>query len=296
MPCSCASARAFEYTVHERSGRREEPSAGGSRLNRAVRRNDREPGGKYDAGPERLRYPRFGDHAESALPEAPRLHANDGARGGGYCGRGNVIDWPYVEGLRITFTKRRPRNTWAALQPKEYGFYANVNPVESVLHRNGIWTLRFLILTLALTPLRRITGWNELTRFRRMLGLFAFFYGTLHLLTYVLLDQSLHLPTLLKDVAKRPYITVGFASFLLMIPLAVTSTRKWIARLGRRWRLLHRLVYVSASGGILHFLWQVKADNRQPLMYGAIVALLLGYRFVYRLRSRAAVRVPTAAS
>ncbi len=164
---------------------------------------------------------------------------------------------------------------------------AFVNPVEAALHRMGLWTLRFLVLTLLVTPLRRITGWNDLVRFRRMLGLFAFAYATLHLLVYILLDRQLYLSTIVEDVAKRPYITVGFASFLLLVPLAVTSTKKWVTRLGGRWRRLHRLVYLSATGGVLHFLWQVKADTSRPFFYGAILAVLLAYRPLIWYRRRA---------
>ncbi len=163
---------------------------------------------------------------------------------------------------------------------------AYVNPVEAVLHRMGLWTLRLLCLTLLITPLRSLTGWNELIRYRRMLGLFAFAYASLHFLVYIILDRGLDLSTIVEDVAKRPYITVGFASLVILVPLAITSTRKWVARLGRRWRRLHQLVYLSAIGGFLHFLWLVKADTREPLMYGAIVAVLLGARPVMWYRSR----------
>jgi sulfoxide reductase heme-binding subunit YedZ len=161
---------------------------------------------------------------------------------------------------------------------------AFVNPVEGITHATGLWTLRFLIITLSITPIRRLTGWNVLIRFRRMLGLFAFFYASLHLITYVAIDQFFHFATLLEDVAKRLYITVGFTAFLLLIPLAVTSSRKSIARLGRRWQKLHRLVYVSAVGGVVHFLWLVKADLSRPLTYAAILAVLLGFRGVAALR------------
>jgi sulfoxide reductase heme-binding subunit YedZ len=153
------------------------------------------------------------------------------------------------------------------------------NPIEVVTHTTGLWTLRLLAVTLAVTPLRKVLHVPSLIRFRRMLGLFAFFYGVLHLLTYVWLDQFFDVHSIAKDVAKRPFITVGFAAFVLMVPLAVTSTRRMIQRLGgKRWQRLHRLVYVSATAGVVHFLWLVKRDKSEPAMYAAILAILLGYR------------------
>jgi len=149
------------------------------------------------------------------------------------------------------------------------------DPIEEITHRTGWWALTLLMVTLGVTPLRRLTGWNQLVQMRRMLGLYAFFYTTLHLLTYVVLDLFFALDILLEDVMKRPYITVGFAAFLMLLALAVTSTRASIRRLGRRWQQLHRLVYVAALLGVVHFYWQVKADTREPLVYGAILALLL---------------------
>ena len=149
------------------------------------------------------------------------------------------------------------------------------NPIEEVTHETGDWALRLLLVTLAVTPLRRLTGWNELAGLRRPLGLFAFFYATLHFLTYLVLDQFFGFAYILDDIRERPYITVGFTAFLLLIPLAVTSTRGWIRRLGKRWTKLHYLVYVSAGLGVLHYLWVVKADTRDPLIYGAILAALL---------------------
>jgi sulfoxide reductase heme-binding subunit YedZ len=141
------------------------------------------------------------------------------------------------------------------------------------------------MLTLAVTPLRRLTGWNGLLRYRRMLGLFAFFYACLHFLSWAWLDQYFVLADIIKDVIKRPYITVGFASFLMLIPLAVTSTNAMIRRLGaKRWRQLHRLVYLIGIGGVVHFLWLVKSDIREPLIYGVILALLLGIRVWDRAR------------
>ena len=153
-----------------------------------------------------------------------------------------------------------------------------VNPVETLSHRTGDWSLRFLLLTLAVTPLRRLTGWNGAQRFRRMLGLFAFFYASLHFLVYLIFDQFFDLAAILADIGKRPYITVGFAAFVLLIPLAVTSTQRMIKRLGRSWTRLHRLVYLIAVLGVLHYLWLVKADLREPLLYAAILGVLLGYR------------------
>jgi len=149
------------------------------------------------------------------------------------------------------------------------------NPVETVEHTTGDWTLRLLLLTLAITPLRRFTGQTALLRFRRMLGLYAFFYGVLHFLTWLWLDQGLRWEEILADVVKRPYITVGFTALLLMLPLAATSTRGMMRRLGRRWKTLHRLVYLVAGLGVLHYLWLVKADWLEPALYGVVLALLL---------------------
>jgi methionine sulfoxide reductase heme-binding subunit len=153
------------------------------------------------------------------------------------------------------------------------------NPIDEITDQTGIWTLRFLLITLAVTPARRLTGWNRLIQLRRMLGLFAFFYGSLHFLTYVWLDQFFAVEDIIADVMERPFITVGFASFVLLIPLAVTSTTAMIKRLGGKWwQRLHRLVYAIAIGGVVHFLWLVKADIQQPLVYGSILGVLLTYR------------------
>ncbi len=161
------------------------------------------------------------------------------------------------------------------------------NPIETITHETGLWTLRFLVLTLAVTPLRRLTGWNELVRFRRMLGLFAFFYGSLHLLTYVWLDQFFDWHGIVKDVAKRPFITAGFSAYMLLVPLALTSTAGMIRRLGgRAWRRLHRLVYVAAAFGVVHYWWLVKADIRQPRNYALMLGVLLGARLAVYLRGR----------
>ena len=161
------------------------------------------------------------------------------------------------------------------------------NPIEFITHRTGDWTLRLLLVTLAITPLRRLTGWNAVIRLRRMLGLFAFFYGSLHFLTYVVLDHFFALESMLEDLTDRRFVTAGFTGFVLMIPLALTSTQAMVRRLGgRRWRALHRLVYVSACAGVVHYTWLVKADLRPPLLYAAILALLLGYRLQVALRRR----------
>ena len=161
------------------------------------------------------------------------------------------------------------------------------NPIEAITHDTGIWTLRLLLVTLALTPVRRVTGWNVLTRFRRMVGLFAFSYVCLHFLTYIVLDQFFAFEFIVEDVIERPYITAGFTGFVLLIPLAVTSTKAMVRRLGgRRWQLLHRLIYVCATAGVVHFLWQAKADLRRPGMYALVLGVLLGFRLVWRYRPR----------
>ena len=161
------------------------------------------------------------------------------------------------------------------------------NPIEFITHFTGDWTIRFLVFTLAVSPLRKLLALPDLIRFRRMIGLYAFFYGTLHFITYIWLDKFFDLPEMWKDVAKRPYITAGFTAFVLMIPLAVTSTAGWIRRMGgKRWQMLHRLVYVSAIAGVVHYYWLVKSDIRLPAMYGAFVAVLLGYRAVVSAMNR----------
>ena len=149
------------------------------------------------------------------------------------------------------------------------------DPVARIVHETGAWTLRFLLITLAVTPLRRWGGWNVLIRFRRMLGLFAFFYATLHFCAYLFLDLGAFWAQILTDIAKRPYITVGFSAWLLLIPLAVTSTHAMMRRLGKHWQRLHRLSHAIAVLGVLHFIWLVKADLTEPLIYAAILALLL---------------------
>ncbi len=161
------------------------------------------------------------------------------------------------------------------------------NPIEAVIRFNGDWALRLLLVTLAVTPLRQLTGWSWVMRVRRMIGLFAFFYAALHLLGYVVLDQFFDWGAIFADILKRPYITVGMTAFALLVPLAVTSTNAMMRRLGgRRWQQLHRLVYPAAILGVLHFYWLVKADVREPLLYAALLAVLLGYRLAQRLHRR----------
>ena len=154
------------------------------------------------------------------------------------------------------------------------------NPVEAVQHSTGWWTLSFLLITLAVTPLRHWTGFGWLLRCRRMLGLFAFFYACTHFTTYVWLDVWFDLATVAKDVYKRPFITVGFSALVLLVPLAATSTQAMQRRLGRGWRALHRLAYVVPVLGVLHFWWLVKRDIREPLAFAVVLALLLGVRLV----------------
>jgi sulfoxide reductase heme-binding subunit YedZ len=159
------------------------------------------------------------------------------------------------------------------------------NPVEYLTHFSGDWTIRLLVTTLAVTPLRKVLGLPELIRFRRMIGLFAFFYGCLHFLVFLWLDKDFEVREMLKDVSKRPFITAGFAAFVPMVPLALTSTAGWIRRLGgRRWQLLHRLVYFSAIAAVVHYYWLVKSDTRLPVMYGSLVGMLLVYRAVESYR------------
>jgi methionine sulfoxide reductase heme-binding subunit len=166
------------------------------------------------------------------------------------------------------------------------GLSLGANPVEELLHRLGKWGLNFLLITLAVTPLRRLSGWNWLIRFRRMLGLFAFFYVAMHFLTYAGLDQRFDLAAIVEDIAERPYITLGMTALVLLLPLALTSTNAMMRRLGRRWQQLHRLVYPIAILGVWHFYWQVKLDTLEPSIYAAILAALLGYRLVDWRRRR----------
>jgi methionine sulfoxide reductase heme-binding subunit len=179
---------------------------------------------------------------------------------------------------------------------RAYQGQLTANPVEYVQHFTGDWTLRFLLITLSVTPLRKLLQLPDLIRFRRMLGLFAFTYVCLHFLTYIGPDQAFNLAGIWKDVAKRPFITVGFLGFILLIPLALTSTKGWIRRLGgKRWQALHRLIYVSALCGVVHYYWLVKSDHRLPLLYGAILAVLLLYRLGASLLKSRPEPAPAAA-
>jgi sulfoxide reductase heme-binding subunit YedZ len=169
------------------------------------------------------------------------------------------------------------------------GFTDNLgaNPIEFITRSTGTWTLAFLLITLSVTPLRRWLNINWLLRLRRMLGLYAFLYGFLHFATYILLDQFFDWQSIAKDVIKRPFITVGFPNFVLIIPLAITSTNAMIKRLGaKRWQQLHRLVYVIAIGGVIHYWWLVKKDVTEPLYFATVLALLLGIRLVWYLQER----------
>ena len=166
------------------------------------------------------------------------------------------------------------------------GFGLGANPIEELLHQLGRWGLKFLLLSLTITPLRRWTDWNWLIRFRRMLGLFAFFYIVLHFLTYAILDQGLDIAAITEDVIKRPYITLGMAAFVLLIPLAVTSTKGMMRRLGKRWKKLHRLVYFVAIAGMWHFYWQVKLDTLDATIYAIVLAVLLMTRGYHASRTR----------
>lgn len=165
-----------------------------------------------------------------------------------------------------------------------------VNPVEFITRSTGTWTLSFLLITLCATPLRRLGGWSWPLRLRRMLGLYAFFYGSLHLATYLWLDQMFDWSGIVHDIAKRPFVTVGFAAMLLMTPLAITSTQGWMRRLKRRWGQLHKLVYPVALLGVLHYWWLVKRDLTQPALFALALALLLGMRLMHWRQNR---RTPT---
>jgi sulfoxide reductase heme-binding subunit YedZ len=168
-----------------------------------------------------------------------------------------------------------------------YRFFTDdlgANPISEITLETGVWTLRFVAITLCATPLQKLFKLSSAGRFRRMLGLFAFFYGCLHFTTYIWLDQFFDVHSMLNDVVKRPFITVGFASFVAMIPLAVTSTNrmlKWLG--GKKWSALHRLIYFTAVGGVVHYYWLVKADVRRPIYYACVMAALLGFRIVWKV-------------
>jgi methionine sulfoxide reductase heme-binding subunit len=167
-----------------------------------------------------------------------------------------------------------------------FGLSLGADPVNRLLHSCGKTALNLLLITLLVTPVRRLTGFTHLLRLRRMLGLFAFFYVVCHFFVYFVLDQVLDLHAVVQDVAKRPYITIGFTGLLLLIPLAITSTQKMMRRLGRRWQKLHQLIYVVAILGVWHYYWQVKRDVREPLLYIFMLSVLLGYRIVVRWQGR----------
>jgi sulfoxide reductase heme-binding subunit YedZ len=160
-----------------------------------------------------------------------------------------------------------------------------VNPPETIQLATGRWALKFLLISLAVTPLRRLTGWNVVIQYRRMLGLFAFFYATLHFTSYLAFDLGFAWGAMVGDILKRPFITMGFTAFLLLVPLALTSTKASIRRLGKKWTLLHRLVYISALCAVIHFAWKVKVLTGNPVMYAVILTILLGFRLVWFLRT-----------
>lgn len=171
------------------------------------------------------------------------------------------------------------------------------NPIEVITRATGEWTLILLLVTLTVTPLRRLTGMNWLLRLRRMLGLTAFFYGCLHLVTYLWLDQFFDMAAIVKDIVKRPFITAGFTAFLLLLPLAITSTDAMVRRLGgRRWLALHRLAYLATAIGVVHYWWLVKADVREPFFYAVVLALLLGVRLAWQRKAAGAAAKPAAAA
>lgn len=183
----------------------------------------------------------------------------------------------------------------ALSQGLPFDTYLTANPIEYITHRTGDWALRFLVITLAITPLRKILRLPQLIRLRRMFGLFAFSYATLHFSTWIVLDKFFDWRDMWADIHKRPFITVGFTAFVLLIPLAITSTAAWIRRLGvRRWQLIHRVIYVSTVLGVIHYYWLVKSDVRKPLEYGAIVAVLLAWRLGAWVIDRRQRSVPAA--
>lgn len=173
---------------------------------------------------------------------------------------------------------------WSVLQTGSDALGAD--PVAEIEHRTGLWALRLLMITLAITPLRQLSGQAVLIRFRRLLGLYAFFYACVHLGVYLVLDLQGYWTQIFEEIAKRPYITVGFTAWLLLLPLAITSTQGWIRRLGRRWGQLHKAIYAVGVLAVLHFWWLVKSDIREPALYAGILAVLLGWRLVRRLNQR----------
>ena len=206
--------------------------------------------------------------------------------------RGLIIAKTLVHGLALT-----PAAILAVQVREEFltGSGAlGADPVAEIEHRLGLWALRLLLITLAVTPLRQITGQAALVKFRRMLGLYAFLYATLHFAAYLVLDLRGYWTQIFEEIVKRPYITVGFAAWLLLVPLALTSTQAAIRRLGRNWARLHRLVYLIAVLAVLHFWWLVKSDVREPLLYAAILTVLLGWRVGRKWRGSIARRTPVA--
>jgi sulfoxide reductase heme-binding subunit YedZ len=178
----------------------------------------------------------------------------------------------------------------AALVYGAFNDRLGANPIDYITDTTGLTALSFLVISLTITPLRRLTGWNDLVRLRRMLGLFAFFYACLHLLTWVVIDQFFDLATMGEDIVERPFITIGMATFLLLLPLAITSNAAMIRRLGKRWQTLHRLVYVAGATAIIHFWWVVKADFREPRLWALALSVLLGFRAWWTWRARVSSR------
>ncbi|NQV13834.1 sulfoxide reductase heme-binding subunit YedZ [bacterium] len=172
----------------------------------------------------------------------------------------------------------------AALLPVAYLIFGLVgdklgaNPIETLLHKTGFWTLTFLMITLSVSPVRKLSNWNKIIKFRRMLGLFAFFYACLHFTIYLGLDRQFEWQEIVEDLSKRPYITIGFTALVMLVPLAITSTKGWIRKLGKRWQKLHRLIYVIATAGVVHFWWLVKKDITEPLIFALILSLLMTFR------------------
>ena len=195
----------------------------------------------------------------------------------------------------------KPAVWLACLTPLAYLIYSlyldlGANPIETVTNTTGIWTLRLIVTTIAISPLRWLTGFNQLVNYRRLIGLFAFFYGSLHFTTYVvttfIVDGQFDYSGLVKDLTERRYIIAGFTAFVLMIPLAITSTAGWIRRLGgKRWNVLHRLIYITALAAVLHYFWKVKLDTTFPVFYGIGVAVLLGFRLWRHFAKRRASEV-----
>ncbi len=194
----------------------------------------------------------------------------------------NKLFWTCTK-IAVFFTALAPFfwMVWDAVQDN-----LGPDPIEILHFRSGDWTLRFLMITLACTPLKLLFNWTFQLRFRRMLGLFAFFYATIHLSVYLVLDLSFSWEQMLEDVPKSPYVLVGLAAYILLLPLALTSTRKMVQRLGRNWKKLHRLIYLIAILGVIHFFWLVKADLSEPLTYAAILTLLLSIRVVFSMRKK----------